>query len=162
MRSASVPQNSKMQEKNLNLHKTIAMKYVALMGVVLGTLLASCDSANKERPTSKYEEKKQSIAEMERESPLKFLRISGSYHRNMVSREVVEGTVTNKATLTTYKNIAVQIDFLDKAGKSVEQQEHNLDEVVSPGQTASFKIKVKHVDEASSVKLDIISADSDK
>ncbi len=138
------------------------MKYLLPLAIVAAVCTASCNSANSSRPSAKYEEKKASMEEMERDSPLKFLKISGSHRRNLVSKEVVEGEVQNKATLTTYKNIAVQITFMDKEGGTIEKQKHTLDEAVGPNSTEEFKIKVSHVKDASSVSLDIVSADADK
>lgn len=126
-------------------------------------IFASCeDSANKQQPSSKYEEKKASIADMERDSPLKFLKVSGSHRNNIINQTIVEGDITNKATLTTYKNIKVQLNFLDKEGKSIEKQKHNIDDEIKPGATTDFKIKAKHVKEATSVSIDIVEATADK
>lgn len=138
------------------------MKY-AIAAVMICTLFAvGCDSANNQRPTTKYEEKKASMADMERDSPLKFLKISGSHRRNLVSQEVVEGEVSNHATLTSYKNIEVQLTFLASDGSTIEKQKHTLDDVAKPGATVDFKIKVKHVKDATSVTMDIVDAAADK
>ena len=125
-------------------------------------LLTSCDSANEQRPSAKYEEKKASLAEIEQDSPLKFLKVSGSHRGNLVNQTVVEGTVTNKSTLTTYKNIQLSITFLDKEGGVIEKQKETLDEEVAPGESSDFKLKVGHVKGANSVKLDIVDAIADK
>jgi hypothetical protein len=125
-------------------------------------LFASCgDSANNSRPSTQYEEKKASIGDMEKESPLTFLKVSGSHRKNIINQDVVEGEVVNKATFTTYKNITLQINFLDKEGASIEKQKHTLDYEVKPGSTTDFKIKVK-VKGASSVQIDIVDAVADK
>ncbi len=125
-------------------------------------LIAGCNSANNQHPSAKYEEKKASMADMEKDSPLKFLKISGSHRSNLINQTVVEGEVVNKATLTTYKDIKLQFTFLDKEGGTIEKQKHNLDEEVKPGATADFKIKVKHVKDATSVTMDIVDAVADK
>jgi hypothetical protein len=135
----------------------------AILIAAASVLLYSCGgSANNQHPSAKYEEKKASMEEMERDSPLKFLKITGSHRGNLINQTVVEGEVINKATLTTYKNIAVQVKFLDKEGGTLEKQQHTLDEVVKPGTTLDFKIKVKHVKETASVTLDVVGADVDK
>lgn len=131
--------------------------------LMLSAAIVSCkDSANEQRPSTKYEEKKASMADMEKESPLKFLKISGSHRNNLVNRTVVEGEVVNKATLTTYKNIEVQLIFKDKEGGTVDKQKHTLEDAVAPGATMDFKIKVSHVKDAASVTVDITDATSDK
>ncbi len=137
------------------------MKNILIIAAI-SVLFAACGgSANNQHPSTKYEEKKASIAEMEQESPLKFLKISGSHRKNIINQDVVEGEVSNKATLTTYKNIQVQINFLDAEGGSIEKQKHTLDDAVKPGSTTDFKIKVK-VKGATSVSVDIVDATADK
>ena len=129
-----------------------------LVAAALSVLAFGCNSANKERPSAKYEEKKASIADMERESPLKFLKISGSHRKNLVAQTVVEGEVSNSATLTAYKDVEVQLVFVDKEGSTLEKQKHTLDEEVKAGSSIDFKIKISSVKGAASVTMDIVSA----
>jgi hypothetical protein len=137
------------------------MKNILAIAAISIFFAACGGSANSQHPSSKYEEKKASIADMENESPLKFLKVSGSHRKNIVNQSVIEGDVVNKATLTAYKNITLQINFLDKEGGSLEKQKHTLDDVVKPGATAEFKIKTK-VKDAASVNIDIVDATPDK
>lgn len=122
----------------------------------------ACNSGTNQRPSAKYEEKKASLEEIERDSPLKFLKITGSHHGNLLNQTVVEGEVTNKATLVSYKNIQVQVSFHDKDGAVIDKEKEILDDVVKPGASNDFKIKTGHVKDANSVTLDIISAIADK
>lgn len=125
-------------------------------------LLAGCNSANSERPSAKYEEKKQSLEEMERSSPLKFLKVAGAHHSNLLNQIVVEGDITNSATLVTYKNIELQVSFLDKGGSVIEKQKTVIEDIVKPNSTTEFKVKMPHVKGANSVSMDITGALADK
>ena len=102
------------------------------------------------------------MEDIERSSPLKFLKITGSHHANLLNQTVVEGEITNKATLVSYKNIQVEISFHDKDGKVIEKEKNILDDVIKPGGSNDFKIKTGHVKDANSVTLDIIGAVADK
>jgi len=137
------------------------MKNALVLLLSLATL-GACKSANNSAPSTKYEEKKASLADMEKDSPLKFLKISGSHRKNLLNQTVVEGEIVNKATLTDYKNIQVQITFIDKDGSTIEKQKHSIDDVVKAASTEEFKIKVSHVSGATSVSLDIVDATADK
>ncbi len=131
--------------------------------LMLSAIAVGCkNSANQQRPSTQYEEKKASIADMEKESPLKFLKISGSHRNNLVNRTVVEGEIINKATLTTYKNIEVQVDFKDKEGATIEKHKQTVEGEVEPGGTLGYKIKTDHVKGAESVTIDITDATADK
>lgn len=121
-------------------------------------LFASCDSANNQHPSAKYEEKKKSLEVMEKESPLKFLKVKGDFHHNLVNKTVVTGEITNNSTLVSYKNIELRIIFKDEAGSTIEKQKQMLDEEVEPNSTIDFKVKTSHIKGASSVDVDIVSA----
>ncbi len=129
--------------------------------LVVSAMFMGCHSGE-QQPSAKYEEKKATLEEMERDSPLKFLRVNASHHGNLLNQTVVEGEITNKATLVSYKNIQVQVSFLDKDNAVIEKQKETLDDVVKPGSSMDFKIKTTHVKGASSVTIDIISAAADK
>lgn len=133
-----------------------------IIAITICALSVGCNSANNQHPSAKYEEKKASMADMEKDSPLKFLKISGSHRSNLINQTVVEGEVANKATLTTYKDVVVQFTFIDKDGSTIEKQKHTLDEEVKPGSTTDFKIKVSHVKDAASVTMDVVDATVDK
>jgi len=134
----------------------------ALIVIFLSVLFSACNSANNQHPSVQYEEKKASLSDMEHDSPLKFLKVTGSHHGNLLNQTVVEGEVINKATLTSYKNIKVQITFHDKEGAVIEKQKDVLDEVVGPVSSIDFKFKVGHVKGTNSVSFDIIDAVADK
>ena len=119
--------------------------------------LSACESGE-QHPPAKYEEKKASMQETESTSPLKFLRITGSNHGNLLNQTVVEGQVTNKATLVTYKSIQVRITFLDKDGAVIDKEKDVLDDEVKPGATIDFKIKTGHVKGVNSVTLAVLGA----
>ena len=139
------------------------MKTSRILPILLFQLVfLACNSGTNQRPPAQYEEKKASLEEIERDSPLKFLKITGSHHGNLLNQTVVEGEVANKATLVTYKNIQVQMSFHDKDGAVIEKEKEILDDVVKPGSSIDFKIKTGHVKDASSVTMDIINAVADK
>ncbi|HLO70776.1 MAG TPA: hypothetical protein VK167_07905 [Flavipsychrobacter sp.] len=132
--------------------------YIALMAVAT----VACNSANSERPSDKYEEKKKSLEETERENPLQFLRIEGDNHVNLLNQEVVEGEITNKATLASFKDVEVRITFKSSSGGTIEKAIKTVNEVVRPGKTVSFKFKMKKPKGTTSVVVDITGATADK
>ena len=136
------------------MRNIIALLFVSVM-------FFGCHSGE-QQPSAKYEEKKATLEDMERDSPLKFLRVNASHRGNLLNQTVVEGEITNKATLVSFKNIQVQVSFLDKDNALIEKQKETLDEVVKPGTSMDFKIKTSHVKGANSVTIDIIAATADK
>jgi hypothetical protein len=135
-----------------NMKRTL---YIALIAVAA----VACNSANSERPSDKYEEKKKSLEETERENPLQFLRIEGD---NLLNQEVVEGEITNKATLASFKDVEVRITFKSSSGSTIEKAIKTVNDVVKPGKTVSFKFKMKKPKGTASVAVDITGATADK
>ena len=129
---------------------------------LLSIMLFACNSASNQHPSTRYEEKKASLEEIEKGSPLKFLKVAGTHHRNIVNQAVVTGEITNTATLVSYKNIMLLISWMDKDGAVIEKQKQLLDDVVKPNSTTDFKIKTSHVKGTQSVSIRIISAVADK
>ena len=130
-----------------------------LLGILfVALLLGSCGSGSNPKPTAAYEEKKTSLADMERDSPARFLKISGSNRNNLVNQTVIEGEIMNKATLITYKSIQIQVTFIDKEGSTIEKQKHSIDDEIKPGSSDDFKIKTSHVKGANSVTFQILDA----
>ena len=128
----------------------------------LAIFATSCDSANNERPSAKYEEKKKSLEEIERDEPLKFLKITGDHHGNMLNQVVIEARIQNTATMVAYKDIEVKMTFKDKSGSVIEKDTKTVNEIVDHGVTKSVKIKTKKPKGTSSVTFDIVGAVADK
>ena len=126
----------------------------------LWLVLGACNSST--QPSAKYEEKKATLGDMERDSPQKFLKISGSSHGNLVNQTVVQGEIINKATLVTYKHITIRITFLDNEGAVIQKQKEVIDDEVKPGSIDDFKIKTEHVKGVNSVTLEIVDAVAEK
>src|ERR1043165_892310 len=114
-----------------------------LVIALLAMSVLSCNSANKERPSAKYEEKKKSMEEMERETPLKFLKITGDHHGNIINQVVIDADIHNSATLTAFKDIEVKMTFKDRSGAAIERDTKTLNDIVGPGATKRVKIKVR-------------------
>ena len=140
-----------MFEQNTVMKSTLAFALFLI-------IFASCDSANNQHPSARYEEKKTSLESMEKDSPLKFLKVKGDFHGNFVNQTVIEGEITNSATLVSYKDLQLQVVFRDKHGSVIEKQKEQLEEVIKPGSTQDFKIKIGHVKGANSLSVDITGA----
>ena len=137
------------------------MKHL-LAFVLFFMLFQACDTANEQHPTVQYEEKKKSLKEIETGSPLKFLKVKGSFRNNLVNQTVVEGEIMNNATLVSYKDMQLQMVFRDKEGAVILKQKQLIEDVVKPNSSNDFKLKLSHVKGAHSVSVDITGASVDK
>jgi hypothetical protein len=142
-------------DENWVMKIVVSFAFILLVGV-------GCNSANNQHPSAQYEEKKTSLKDMEMDSPLKFLKAKGDFRNNLLNQTVVEGEIVNHATLVDYKNVQVQMIFKDKEGNTLSKEKQLWDDVVKAGHTATFKFKLSHVKDASSVVVDIVDAEVEK
>ena len=128
--------------------------------VLLAVFASSCGStANDETPSVKYQEKKNSLEETERSNPLQFLKMTnGNDRSNLVNKVIIEGAVTNSATLVSYKDIEIGIIIKDEKGSVITKDKKTLNMTIGPNTTQSVKVKVKRPKGTSSVAFDIIGA----
>jgi uncharacterized membrane protein len=135
------------------------MKHLLIVFILAAFCSACGTSANDEKPSVKYEEKKKSLEETERDNPLQFLKMTnGNNHSNLVNKVVIEGQISNIATLVSYKDIEVKITIKDAQGSVIEKDTKTLDMTIRPGNTQTVKIKVKRPKGTNSVIYDIIGA----
>lgn len=127
--------------------------------LLLAVFATSCGtSANEEKPSAKYEEKKNALEETERSSPLQFLKMTGNNRSNLVNKVVIEADIINSATLVAYKDIEVKITFKDEKGSVIQKDIKTLNMTLSPNTTKGVKVKVKKPKGTASVIFDIIGA----
>ncbi|MEO7293082.1 MAG: FxLYD domain-containing protein [Ginsengibacter sp.] len=107
-------------------------------------VLFSCNSNDtKKVETEKqdYEKTKENLADKEKKNPQNFLTVSGHDKHNLLGQTVVKGTITNKATVASYKDVDVKLDFYSKTGTLLETDKETVFEVIAPGQSKNFKTK---------------------
>jgi hypothetical protein len=124
-------------------------------------VLFSCNSNDtKKVETDKqdYEKTKENLADKERKDPQKFLIVSGHDKHNLLGQTVVKGTITNKATVASYKDVDVKLDFYSKTGTLLETDKETVFEIIAPGQSKNFKTKYFAPKGTDSVALAVTAA----
>ncbi|RYF89785.1 MAG: hypothetical protein EOO03_05165, partial [Chitinophagaceae bacterium] len=78
----------------------------------------ACSSAEQKENNRnlQYESSKLSVQEIEQQSPVQFLNVSGSDKKNLLGQTVVKGKISNKAKMVTYKDVDVKLSFYSKTG----------------------------------------------
>ena len=99
------------------------------------------DSSKAEKEKDSYEAAKESLQDKEIKNPQNFLIVAGHDRHNLVGQTVVKGTITNKATVATYKDVDVKLDFYSKTGTLLESDKETIFEIIAPGQSKNFKTK---------------------
>lgn len=106
-----------------------------------------------------YQEKVTSVGEVERANPVKFLDATGTYRPNFLEDKLkVNGTVTNKATVTSYKDATVRVTFYSKSGTNLGSEDYVIYEIFPPRKTVKFKLKVTNYKNVAKIGWDVIKA----
>ena len=137
------------------------MKKLSFLLITVTSILFSCsesDSKKAEKEKDNYEAAKESLQEKETKSPQNFLTVSGHGRHNLVGQTVVKGTITNKATVASYKDVDVKLDFYSKTGTLLETDKETVYEIIAPGQSKNFKTKYFAPKGTDSVALSVTAA----
>jgi len=130
--------------------------------VISSSIIAfSCnnnDSKNISNEKNSYEAAKQNLGDKETKSPQSFLTVTGRDRHNILGQTVVKGTVTNKASIASYKDVDVKLDFYSKTGTLLETDKETVYEIIAPGQSKNFKTKYFAPKGTDSVALMVTSA----
>lgn len=123
-------------------------------------IISSCNSADtKTAPTKdKYEQTKETLAETEKKNPVRFLMVNGHDKRNIIGQTVVKGTLLNKATVASYKDVQVELSFFSKTGALLEKDIETVYENITPGAAIDFKTKYFAPKGTDSVALKVMGA----
>ena len=136
------------------------MKKLAVI-IFASAVLISCnnsDSKNSAKEKDSYEKTKENLADKEKKNPQNFLTVAGHDRHNLLGQTVVKGTITNKATVASYKDVDVKLDFYSKTGTLLETDKETVYEIIAPGQSKNFKTKYFAPKGTDSVVLAVTSA----
>lgn len=92
--------------------------------------------------TSIMEKRKQTAA-LETAQPQDYVLIEIDPRKNLFGETVIEGKLTNKATMTSYKDFELMIHWNDAAGMVLDSAVEVVMEGLDPGENVEFKTKRK-------------------
>lgn len=129
----------------------------------LSTVLISC-SENQSRYSGSmeaqesYEDTKLSLEEQEKQNPVEFISIDGTYRKNLIGEFVFEGTISNTATVATFKDVVLRFRYYSKTKTLLGKENIAIYEFFPPGSTKKFKAKSFGFKGSKSVGWDLNSA----
>jgi len=120
------------------------MKLLTPVLFVMSIVIVSCNSGDSSAETKakdKYEQTKESLEVTEKKNPKRFLSVEGNDRKNLLGQRVIKGTVTNKATVASYKDVDIELSFYSKTGALLEKDHEVIYETIAPGSSTNFKTK---------------------
>jgi hypothetical protein len=132
--------------------------FILIFSVVI--IASACDNSHKYEINSKdkYESSKEQLAETEKKSPARFLKVEGSNKKNLLGQTVIKGKLYNNARIVTYKDVEIKLSFYSKTGALLEEDRETIYETVDPGAGKSFKSKYFTPKGTDSVSMQVVTA----
>ncbi len=138
------------------------MKKIIAALLVFPTLFA-CKNEKKDPKfdTKTYEQVKETLADKEKNNAARFLIVNGRHRKNIIGQMVVIGTITNHATVSWYKDVALHLSFYSKTAIKLDEGLETVYEKIAPGKTVKFKTKYFVPKGTDSVAISVNKATAD-
>jgi hypothetical protein len=137
------------------------MKYFFLSLLISSSVFFSCKSDSEKKALAEkenYELTKQNLLNKEQKDPAMFLSVNGKNRKNIIGQTVVMGTISNKATVATFKDVEIKFSFFSKTNALLETDKETIFETLDAGTSKSFKTKYFAPKGTDSVALQIVTA----
>ena len=137
------------------------MKKIITGLLTVSIVFAACNGdkkAEEAKAKDKYEQTKDNLEQTEKKNPQRFLTVDGHDKKNLIGQRVIKGTVSNKATVASFKDVDVELSFYSKTGALLEKDHEVVYETIAPGGSTNFKTKYFAPKGTDSVAMKIVGA----
>ncbi|MEO6894869.1 MAG: hypothetical protein ABI136_07495 [Ginsengibacter sp.] len=118
----------------------------------------ACNSDNIVKESASYDETKISLLKKEEKNPAAFITVKGNSKKNIVGQTVVKGTLINKASIATFKDVNLKLSFFSKTKALLETDKETIYQILNPGESQAFKTKYFAPKGTDSVGLEVLGA----
>ncbi len=113
-------------------------------------------ASSKEKTADQLHEE---LKQQEQAAPMEYLSADGTYKENIWGSKLkIKCNLHNKATLTSYKDIGVQITFFTKANAELGSKEYTIYEVVAANSDKEVEMKIDTYEDVAKIEWKVISA----
>ena len=120
--------------------------------------LFACNWENAVKENESYKETKNSLLKKEEKNPAAFITVKGDSKKNIVGQTVVKGTLVNKASIATFKDVNIKLSFYSKTKALLETDKETIFQILNPGESQDFKTKYFAPKGTDSVGLEVLGA----
>ncbi len=132
--------------------------------VLVAAAITSCnndDNKTKTKDPDGYEKTKETLGEKEQKDPARFLDVDEKDRKNFFGQTVVKATITNNATVASYKDIELTLEFFSKTKVRLTEEKETVFETINPGKSIKFKSKYFAPKGTDSVAIKVVGAKSE-
>ena len=134
------------------------MKIKIALAFFSAVFLLACNSDDAAKQNESYKETKTSLLKKEEKDPAAFIIVKGNSKKNIVGQTVVKGTLVNKASVATFKDVDIKLTFYSKTKALLETDRETIYQILNPGESQQFKTKYFAPKGTDSVGLKVLGA----
>jgi hypothetical protein len=134
------------------------MKYLLPAAILFSIYGCTGSSENTTASTEMYQSAKVTIEDRERQNPLEFISIHGTYRQNLIGEWVVEGNIQSFATAVTYKDVHLRFHFYTNTGTEIGSIDRTIIKFFPPSGQEHYKFKLDGTSGSASIKNELIEA----
>tara|TARA_Y100001934_G_C12362185_1_gene781375 strand:+ start:867 stop:1634 length:768 start_codon:yes stop_codon:yes gene_type:complete len=160
--STPAPKETVLKKKN-KTGKTILIIAIVLFGIFATIKVVNNMNYGGSGYNSgdTYQEKVMTVEEIERSQPINFLSADGTYRENFWGDKFkVSCTITNTATVATYKDAVVRVTYYTKTKTVLGSNDYTVYETFPPTSTKTVEFKIDNYKNVNSIGWDIINAEA--
>ncbi|WP_395062776.1 DUF4339 domain-containing protein [Flavobacterium sp.] len=139
-----------------SLLKKIAIVFLVIVGLfsIISIVVAQNDSSAKG-----FMEESLSPEEMEATYPTNYLTAGGNYHKNFLGTKlVIDGYIDNKATITAYKDVTIEVIFYDNSKTELNRESFTVNDFISANSRKEFKHKINNYSNVETIGWEVSNA----
>jgi hypothetical protein len=122
-------------------------------------IIGLCACNGNQNSGNTYQEKIQSVEEIERSQPTNFLDASGTYNPTFFGNKIkVHGIIKNTATVATFKDAVVKVPYYSKTKTVLGNNNYTIYDFFPPHSEKNFELKIETYQDVSTIGWDVISA----
>ena len=136
------------------------MKKTCFAICAMSLVLYACNGSQTREKVEKetYQINKSALLAKEVKEPAMFLTVNGSSKKNIIGQTIVKGTLTNKASIATYKDVDIKLSFFSRTKTLLETDKETIYLILDPGESRGFKTKYFAPKGTDSVALQVLGA----
>jgi hypothetical protein len=146
-----------IKAKHYKKYNMIKKQLFGILTLVTG--LSACSNNGNNNSADTYQEKVQSVAEIENSQPTNFLSASGTYNTSFFGNNLkVHGLIKNTATVATYKDAVVKVTYYSKTKTILGSNNYIIYDFFPPSSEKPFELKIDNYQNVNSIGWDVVKA----
>lgn len=101
---------------------------------------------------------KTELEQKEANNPLQYLSVHGKMHKNLLGKKIIKGSITNFASVASYKSLQMAVIFLSNNETELQTQQFFVNDFVTPNNKISFRSVFVAPPETAGFRIKVLSA----